>query len=671
MKSIGTRIALTFTLVLFIVCTVLGLIAYNRAEQAVVQEVQKSLKQYADEGSKIIETHMEMYLSNLQVIADLDIIKNSGNYQNADIQDKLALLKEENVRAGHLFMMIADINGEAYTSDNQKLNIKETDYFQKAVKGENAVSDILESKADGSLTIVFAVPVKAGNQITGVIAAADKAECLTSITDDHLKFGQGGYGYIINGKGDFIAHPNKEYVSEKYNSIQEAKTKPELSELADVMQNRMIKGEQGTAEYLFEGSRRYMGFVPVEGTNWSLALTAPSSEVLAGLESLKKSIMFISIIMILLGAVIALVLGKRMGKPIIEATAFAEAFAGGDLTTKPSQASISRQDELGRLMRAFAKMQDIWNKMIGRIVFSAKDLAAASEELTAIIQNVSANMEETTASTENISASLQEVNASSEEITASGQEMNASMETLNTEMTKAGEKAKEIERRAEGLRQKVHHSEKAAAEVYAKLENRMKSAIERAKIVEEISQMTGLIAEIAKQTNLLALNAAIEAARAGENGRGFAVVADEVRKLAEQSSSTVTNIQRLTFDVQDTIRDLVTDSTELLRFMENDVNEDYKEFMKTANYYRQDAELFYDLSMDASKKCTELLQIVNSVSLGMSEITLSISQSTEGAQQISQGTEGTSKAIFEISNSSESLARLAEELASMMKQFKI
>ncbi|UWG96105.1 methyl-accepting chemotaxis protein [Dehalobacter sp. DCM] len=671
MKSIGNRIALIFAVVLIVANVAYGLLAYNRAAAAVSEEVSASMTLLAEEAAGNVETNIKLSLDSLEVLASSDIIRGSGNFADATADDKKKALREEASRANYKSMFITNINGAViYSSDNKTPNIKDREYFQKAIRGERAVSDVIHSKADNTFVIVFAVPLKIDGTVMGVLAAIEDAERLTTLTDS-LKVGQTGYAFIVNSQGVFIAHPDKTLVESQYNPIEAAKSDSGVAHLGDFIQNKVIKGEKGSGQYTFRGVEKYMGYAPIGITGWGLALTAPVDEILAVLNPLKVSVVIISFVIIVIGAIVALITGRKMAKPINEAAVYAEIIADGDLTQKVDANNLSRKDEIGRLSQAFQKMQDVLNMTVGKIAASAVDLAAASEELSSITQNASANMEEIAASTEEITASLEEVNASSQQVSASGEEMNASMDLLNNEMIGAGKDAQDIGRRVDTVYRSVNASQQTAQEMYIKLEERMTLTIEKSKIVEEISKMTDLIADIAGQTNLLALNAAIEAARAGEQGKGFAVVAEEVRKLAEQSASTVENIKGVTSKVRESIDELVKDSKELLYYINTNVSDDYKGYMNTAIQYREDAGTFEKITEAASSKCNQVVRIVNEVSMAMNEISKSIGQSTDGSQQIATSIEASTKSMLDISNAAEDLAKMAEVLSGLTSQFKI
>ncbi|NNE24867.1 MAG: hypothetical protein HKN11_19890 [Rhizobiales bacterium] len=203
-----------------------------------------------------------------------------------------------------------------------------------------------------------------------------------------------------------------------------------------------------------------------------------------------------------------------MDKGLSETVAVVSAMAEGDLSKKIE----------GDYQGNFATLKDGTNRMGEQMRVFAGQITEASASVHGATTEIAAGVTDLSTRTEHQASSLEETTASMEELSATVRQNADNAQEANQVATAARDTAA------------------IGGEVVGQAVQAM-SRIEGSS--KQITEIVGLIQEIAFQTNLLALNAAVEAARAGDAGKGFAVGANEVRALAQRAGQASKDIKDL------------------------------------------------------------------------------------------------------------------------------
>ncbi len=285
--------------------------------------------------------------------------------------------------------------------------------------------------------------------------------------------------------------------------------------------------------------------------------------------------------------------------------------AAGDLSYRivrplPSEYERLREDFNTAAAKLAAAMRAVIGNA-GAITSASREISVAADDLSRRTEQQAAGLEETAAALDEITATVAR--------TASG----------------AGDA-----RKAVGA---ANDAARANGEVVAQAVEAM-NAIESS--AKQISQIIGVIDEIAFQTNLLALNAGVEAARAGDAGRGFAVVASEVRALAQRSAEAAKEIKTLisasTAQVEGGV-ELVGRTGEALQ--------------------------------DIAGRVAQIDSLVSEIAAGAQEQATGLAQVNVAVNEMDRATQQNAAMVEQTTAASHGLAREAQSLDQLMAQFSI
>ncbi len=326
---------------------------------------------------------------------------------------------------------------------------------------------------------------------------------------------------------------------------------------------------------------------------------------------------------------------------------------GARVQQEATEQAATTVAEMVASIRGVADNAEVMSKSATNASSAVTQMATSIGEIAESTSGLSAIAEETASSIQQMLASVRQVSENAEALSSSAEETSSSLTEMSASVKEVEQRAVESARLAEHVSQEASERGMAAAAAAIKGMDNIKAAVEAASNVvnrlgkrsQEIGQIIKVIDEVTDQTGLLALNAAILASQAGEHGKGFSVIAEEIKELADRTAASTQEITSLIESVQkdteETVRAMgrglkaVVDGADLVSVTRNVL----EGVVESSQQSSKTAELIERTTAEQARGLTQITEAVVSITNQIEHISQAMQEQQRGSEQISKAAE--------------------------------
>lgn len=639
-------VAMVFLIVIINVLSIS--ISRSDTKSTLEKVLTQTVKGYSDNITEYIELRNAQTLA---VASDLTITSDT-----ATKAEKIRALTNYKNNLDVKNVGLIDLSGQAisYSGD---VDLSNRAYFINGKNGEITVSEPVTSKQDGTSIIVAARPIYNDyGKVKGVVYISDDTAKMNKCIDE-LVIGETGSGFVISKEGTILSHRDYEHVINQDNYLQLGEADNSYKGIATAV-SEMLEEKSGLKVYDQNNKEIISSFCEVEGSDgWIFAMYAPYDEFLEEVNQGSYIIIIVSCVILVIFIIMAIMLSKKLTKPVIKITDRMVKLSNGDL--KSGIDPINSKSELGTLYNSCQKTIDTLKTYIFDISDTLKQMAAGDMTVN-IEQNYVGDFAPIKTAMTDILKSLNDtlatINNASQQVDTSAEQVSSGAQALAAGTTEQASSIQELTASITDVSSQIDSNTKNVnvANDYVKEVNdgvntsnvQMKEMLTAMEEIDsssaEISKIIKVIDDIAFQTNILALNAAVEASRAGTAGKGFAVVAEEVRNLASKSANAA-----------------------------NQTNELINNSISSVEKGKEIAKLTAQALEEVKNKTLKVNDIIEKIKVASNYQNNAMSQISQGIEQISQVIQTNTATSEESAAASEELSHQSKTLKDKVSNFKL